>query len=714
MGGALLTTVIEFSRTHRELAYGLILFVAFAEALPIFGAFIPGDAIILGVSALVPTGALGLWPLMFAITVGAILGDGLSFWIGGHYRQSIVNHWPFSRHPRMVQRGEEFLRRHGGKSVFVARFTPGVRAIVPTLAGTLRMRPRRFYFMNVFSALCWGPVHILAGVAIGATLVVLGAVAGRLAVLVVTLAVLLGLVVWSTRYALKRLPTLVAVGQERARAWAQGREDWLGRAFLSILDPARRELPGLALLGAILVGSLWLFLGVLQSVLTGAPLIRANQAVLHFLQSLRTQWFDRVMVAVSEFGDAQVVIAVGIAVLLWFALRRNWRGAAHAAGVVGLSVALTLLVAPAPHALPLQTRASRWAAFAFPGGHSAANAALYGFIAMVAAWELATRWKLLVASITAILIVAVAFARIYLGANWLSGVLAGIAFGMAWAAFLAIAYLRRNPARINAAGLCAFTGTTLLLFGTVHVERSHGADLRRYALQARIRPMSMAQWWDGGWAQLAARRLNLLGAERAPLTFQWAGSLRALRQDLAAHGWRSPVAWTLRTTLVWLDPHARLSALPVLPHLQNGRPQALVRVAPLPGGGTPSRLVLRLWKSTVRLTGPGGAVEPLFVGVVQEQRLAHVNVLLTLTRTRTVASYDRGLRALAASIPASQLVRRRVEARTAGWNGRVLLGFDVGVRSVPRAKSRPARLQSQKDARIVGGYDVSRNGVSGD
>lgn len=678
MGGALLTSVVAFSRAHRELAYGLILLVSLLEALPVVGTFIPGDAIILAVSALVPTGALGLWPLMIAATVGAILGDGLSFWLGSHYRESVVSHWPFSRHPRMVTRGEDFLRRHGGKSVFIARFTPGVRSIVPTLAGTLRMRPRRFYVMNVLSALCWGPVHILAGVAIGATLVVLGAVAGRLAVLVGVLAVLFALVVAITRYGLRRLPAVIAAAQERVRVWAQGRDTWFGRALLSVLDPARKELPGLALLGAILVGSLWLFLGVLQDALTGDPLVRANVAVFHFLQSLRTEWFDHVMVVVTELGDAQVVIAVGFALVLWFALRRNWRGAAHAAGVVGLSIVLTLLLAALPHGPSVHPVDARWSAFAFPEGQSAANAALYGFLAMVAGWELTMRWKLLVASLAAILVAAIAFSRVYLGAHWLSGVLAGIAFGTAWAAFLAIAYLRRNPPPVGAGGLCAFAGTALLVVGATHVERSHGMDMRRYAVQEHTQVMSWAVWWHSGWSELAVRRLNLLGEERAPLTLQWAGSDVRLARDLAAQGWRAPVPWTPRSALAWLQPHVRLASLPVLPHLEDGRPQVLVRVRPLAGAAGTSRLVLRLWKSNVRLTGPRGTTVPLFIGAVDEQRIARPELFLTLTRS--VPDYDRGLDALAASIPTSQLVRRRIAVRAPGWDGRVLLGFDVGAR----------------------------------
>ena len=473
MVGGLVTSIIVISRAHQGIACGLILVVAFSEALPVFGAFVPGDAIILGISALVPTDALRLWPLIFAATAGAILGDGFSFWLGRHFREPLVSRRPISRYPGLVTRGEEFLRRHGGKSVFIARFTPGVRAIVPVLSGMLLMSPARFYAMNVLSAVSWGPAHILAGAAIGATLMLLGAVAGRLAFIVVILIVLGGSVTWGTRYAVGRLPSLAATGQERLRLWAQRRETWLGRSLLSILDPSRKELPGLALLGAILVASLWLFFGVLQDVLAGDPLVRANEAVFHFLQSLRTEWIDRAMVVITELGDTPVVIAVALAVLLRFGWRRNWRGAAHAAGAVGLSSLLTLFIkaelhVPRPH--PLY---SGWDAFAFPSGHSAANAALYGFLAMVAAWELKSRRKLLVASIAALLVAAIAFSRMYLGAHWLSDVLAGIAFGTAWAAFLAIAYLRRNPPPVGGGALCALAGAALLVVGGVHVARSN-------------------------------------------------------------------------------------------------------------------------------------------------------------------------------------------------------------------------------------------------
>jgi membrane protein DedA with SNARE-associated domain len=130
---------------------------------------------------------LVLWPLLIAATLGAIVGDGLSFWLGHRHRREILGLWPLSRHPDLIQRSGAFFTRHGDKSVFLARFTPGVRAFVPLLAGMLGMSASRFYTVNMISALAWALSHILPGVLVGTTFSVLGSAAKQFAILLVIL-----------------------------------------------------------------------------------------------------------------------------------------------------------------------------------------------------------------------------------------------------------------------------------------------------------------------------------------------------------------------------------------------------------------------------------------------------------------------------------------------------------------------------------------------
>ena len=137
------STVTAFIAAYPHLAYAVVLLLALSESIPVIGVFIPGTAAILAVSALVPTGIVKLLPLLGAATAGAIIGDGLSFWIGHRYHREILERWPLNRHPDLITRSEAFFARHGDKSVFIARFTPGVRAFIPLIAGMLRMSVMR-------------------------------------------------------------------------------------------------------------------------------------------------------------------------------------------------------------------------------------------------------------------------------------------------------------------------------------------------------------------------------------------------------------------------------------------------------------------------------------------------------------------------------------------------------------------------------------------
>ena len=699
MLGALTTLVVSFARAHRLAAYGLIGLVAFSESLPLLGAFVPGDAIILGLSALVPTGALNLGPLMLGALLGAVLGDGFAFWLGHHYHGAILGRWPFRGRPRLVARGTAFLQRHGGKSVFVARFTPGVRAVVPVLAGVLRMDIARFYWMNVLSALLWSPAHILAGAAIGASFVLLGAVAGRLALIAAIVLALLVLLYMLARYLVRRVPPLIGAVHERLRQWAAARDSWLARQLLALLDPTRRELPGLALLVSILLASLWLFFGVLQDVIAGDPLVRANEAVFHFLQGLRTEWVDQIMVAITELGDASVAAAVALAATAWLAWRRNWRAVAHLIAVAAVTAIATIVLKLSLHIDRPDPIGSGWDAFAFPSGHSAANAALYGFLAIIAAWELPPRGRLPVTAALALLVGAIAFSRIYLGAHWLSDVLAGGAFGVAAAALLAIAYLWHDPPPVGATGLCVTVGVVLLGVGGLHIESRHRTDMNRYAVRQRIRSLPLHEWWRDGWRDLPERRADLIGGAEEPLTVQWAGRRAVLREELAAAGWHTPPRWMLRTAARWFEPHVRLGRLPVLPHLDNGHREALVLVHAVATHPDTERLVLRLWRSGVELTRSGTAALPLFIGTVIKQRARRAAPVMTLANELGQFTAPRNV--LAAALPWRRLAARPGTAATRAWDGCVLLARAERLTPAPVAAAQPKRPRRRHQRRAA-------------
>ncbi|MHA6181654.1 bifunctional DedA family/phosphatase PAP2 family protein [Pseudomonas mohnii] len=668
---SLVSSIIEFLTANPHVAYMAVFLLALSESIPIIGAVVPGTAVILALSALVPSGVLLLWPLLIAATLGAIVGDGLSFWLGHRYHREILGFWPLNRQPELIQSSEAFFERHGAKSVFLARFVPGVRAFIPLLAGMMGMAVSRFYAVNVASALAWAPSHILSGVLVGATFSILGAAARPIAILLVFLLVVGWALLHFVRWTIRRGVPYFIEALERLRYWASTHDTGLSRSLTHVLDPSRPEARTLALSAALLVGAAWLFFGILEDVITGDPLLLVDSAIYHVLQDLRTVPGDAVMIAITELGDTTVVAAVTLVVLLWLMWKRAWRTAAYWLIAIAGASALNSVIKVALHrARPGELLYSGWSAFSFPSGHSTVNVVLYGFLAFLIARNLNPAWRLVVALGAAILIFLIASSRLYLGAHWFSDVIGGLAFGSAWLALLGLSYLGRQVGRVEPKGLLAAGCSALILVGGLNIYRSHATDIDRYAVKATTPFMTATDWWASGWQQVPPRRIDLTGETEEPLSFQWAGSLENLRDVLQNHGWHDSVDWTPLNTLNWFTVQTDPAALPVIPLFASGRLPSLTFVRPSSGNVlNNSRLVLRVWIVDFELTNE--RTSSLWMGSVVEERIYHPLSLITLTSTQPGVNAPRST--LAVAFDDGRLLSRPPGTANGDWDGDVLL-----------------------------------------
>lgn len=155
--------VLEFVRTHQAWAPTVVLVLAFAESLAVVGLFVPATFALVGIGALVATTDLEFWPVWLGATVGAGLGDWVSYWIGVRLENTAKHAWPLSRHPALYERGERFFRRWGTWSIFLGRFIGPVRSIVPLVAGVFEMPFVLFQAANWSSAMVWAFVLLAPG-----------------------------------------------------------------------------------------------------------------------------------------------------------------------------------------------------------------------------------------------------------------------------------------------------------------------------------------------------------------------------------------------------------------------------------------------------------------------------------------------------------------------------------------------------------------------
>lgn len=153
---------------------GWALAIAFAaaiiEAVAVLGILIPGTPILMAVAGAAAVAGQAMVPFLVLAIIGAVIGDFVSFWCGGRYKDRLRGMWPFSRKPHLMNQADWFFERYGTASVALCRFVPVLRSTVPLVAGMAGMRRRRFVVANVTSAFVWAPAHVYPAAIAGLSL----------------------------------------------------------------------------------------------------------------------------------------------------------------------------------------------------------------------------------------------------------------------------------------------------------------------------------------------------------------------------------------------------------------------------------------------------------------------------------------------------------------------------------------------------------------
>lgn len=605
---------------HPQIVLFIVALVAFAESLAIVGTFVPAAIVMFCAGALIGNGLLNAWYALGAAILGAVAGDGLSYELGRRY-ESQVSAWRiFKRHRSAVEKGEAFIQKHGGKSVVFARFAGAVRAFVPLLAGFAHMPRARFYAINAGSAILWAPAHILPGVLFGSSLALAEAISGRLAAMLFLLAVVLWSMTWLVSTAIRI--GLPAVGRLRDAVVKHAREKTSipARTALALLDPARRQSSALLFGTTLVVGAGWLFLGVLEDVISHDPMVQADVSVYQFLQDIRTQPTDWLMVMVTEMGSIGVMLPLVVVLLAWFLWRRAWTTAIYWIGVATFSQLLVLLLKyTLGRHRPVESMYTGLEQFSFPSGHVTASTVLLCFLAFLLCLGQTRTMRAVIALATGLYIALVAFSRVYLGAHWLSDVVGGMSLGLVWVGIVATAYTQcvtREDVAPRALGLVVVIA--LATFGSLWIHARGPEDIARYAVPAHVRLLSDDEWINGAWRQLPARRLEFAGDAEEPFQLQWACSETGIVSALKAMGWHDAPVWTWKAALGSLAPHAKLENLPVLPRFNQGDQASIVYVRD--SGDQPAqREVFRLWRSSFDLTSSEKERRPIWYGAVYRE-----------------------------------------------------------------------------------------------
>ena len=614
----MLTQFVDFLGAHQALAVLIAFLIAFGEALLIVGLFVPSTVVLVGLGTLIGLGKLAFAPIFAATVAGAIAGDALSFWAGVHWKGRILTFWPFSRYTVLMTQGEQFVARHGGKSIFIVRFVPGLKAVVPTIAGMMGMSSLRFALVNVVSAVVWAAVHLLPAMAFGQGLEVAHAANPRF-VLLAGLGLAVVLVAWLlVRLARGLLVPVAGRGRIWLARWldSKGHRDGVLARVLRNQDGALE----VAVLAGLALCSVSAFALLLSAVMFNPAMALADAAIGQFVQGLRTDWANAAMVGITMLGDMAVLLPLAVLLVAALAAYRQWvlTGAVVTAMLAGwgfLSLFKSLLHRARPIAMYQGIDG-----FSFPSGHSTFATILYGIMALFVAQVLPARARPWVYGGGAGLIGLIALSRVYLLAHWPSDVLAGILFG-GMLVFVVALVLQARVLRVPRGVFAAVVALVALGVVPVHVWQGWSVSNARYDAAMPVITMTKADWQARGWHSLAASRVLLDGEAGEAMLVQTDLPLADVVGALQAAGWsRSQTGWADQVLGAILPSRQVLADHAPWPLTHLGRPPLMTLTRAGPQG---LRLVVRVWRSAV-MVGDAGAAAPLLLMSLTADRLAPI------------------------------------------------------------------------------------------
>ncbi|MGY8561856.1 VTT domain-containing protein [Paracidovorax citrulli] len=609
MDSSWIDATLAWISAHPVLAGAVIFLIAFCDAVIVLGAIVPALPLLFAVGVFIGLGQISGPYAVACAALGAFAGDGISYWIGRRWGDRLRGVWPFSRYPQLLDRGETMFRRNAFKSILVARYVGAIRPFVPAIAGMMDMPAMRYMQASAIASISWAVLFLAPGWVLGEAYDAVAAVAGRLVLVLALVGVLMG-VVWAIvlygyRWSAARMDSWLA----SLLQWSQ-RHPTLGRYSVSVFDPQRRESVPLAMLALMLLLLGWGWFALLTVVVAHGEPLSLDLAVHQAMLALRNPLADYPMAALASLGAWQVLLPPTLVTMGYLVWRRRWMAAAHWLAALAFGLALTRLLGATVDVVRPPDASS---GFGFPSVSVTMATITFGFFAVLIARELPGRTRVWPYLLSGIIVSLIGFARLYLGAHWLSDVVGGMLFGMFWLLVLGIAYRRRFNRSFWVKPVSWLFYGTFAVAALWYAPRNTELKLQRFEPAQRAPANLAAQaWWDGQWRTLPSRRNEFDDDQRWPLDVQVAGPLEPLREQLERQGWRAQPQAGWEQALVMLDKSATEDEVPVLPATLDTQVESLLMLRP---GNAPNEIfALRLWPASAQLQ-PGG--QPLWLGSAQ-------------------------------------------------------------------------------------------------
>lgn len=621
-----LDSAINYLHHHPQMGILFAFVVAFLESLPIVGTVVPGSITMTAVGAMIGAGLIPGYLTLAIASLGAFIGDVIGFACGRIFKDRLRHVWPFRKHPKIITLSEEFIGKHGGKSILIGRFVGAVRSAVPMVAGLLHLSWVRFIVAALPTAILWAVMYSLPGIILGAFSM---EIPPKLLTEYIVFGVAIIVALWLAFWVIQRFFTNISQYYHRRvdRYWTLLQKHRSSNWIITFIY--NRQLPNchhqLSRLFLAAVSGL-LFIVILINVALHTSLMHINAPVFSLAQSLRIYHLNPFFITLSLFGKTTIVMLIAFIISFILICCRQWRAATHLCFATIVITAIVYVIkytnlSPRPTGFMIVATSA-----SFPSGHVALSMVVYGLLAFFTAQQF-KQHRGIIYTVTGALVALIAASRLYLGAHWLLDVIASIFLGITIVLLTIISY-QRLPRSTSALNINRWVWVSIMCVviagiwsGNVYFEY-HNATYRYTPFQKKI-TTTETNWWQHDQDLTPIFRRNRLGHLAQPLNLQWAGNLTQIRHTLEQHGWKHiSRQHHLEDTIHRLASNKAQYHLPLFELLYHNKRPVLIMYKEIPKRS--SIYILRLWDAHINFKDG----HKLWIGMIN--RLAAPNSFITL------------------------------------------------------------------------------------
>lgn len=606
------TPLLAWLNANPEWAGFVTFIISASESVAIIGTIVPGSITMTALGALAGAGVIPLWETLFFATLGAIVGDGISYWMGHYFKDKLHQMWPFKNNPAILGRGEMFVHKYGIMSVFIGRFIGPVRALVPLVAGMLGMKPLQFTIANVTSAIGWAPAYLLPGMLLGAVSMELPPDIALHVILVLLLVMLfIFLCMWFLYKIIKRIS--IHIENVENRIWQWFKTHPVGRPItIWLAHHNHTKKHGQFSFALFFLFTAILLIGLMTYVKTmGAPHLAINELSYNFFRSIRSERIDHYVLVTTLLGQKEVLFILGLLVAGLLLIQKRYRLATHIGLLLILTAGSIFLLKNLFHSLRPWGISQAPETYSMPSGHATLSFAIFFGLTYFATRHLSKWTRFSMYCFCSLVVLLVGFSRLYLGAHWFTDILTGWLLGATTLTFVIISYERHTEKPINGLRfvIASFLFLCLSMFAVYQIKFEKMQE--RYTKIAwPMATLNADAWWQTGKG-IPKERTSLFGFPSQRINIQWAGELEAIERTLHQSGWTKPPARDFISTLHRIADIGSTQYLPMIsPQYLDSKPKLILVKKDSQNEGL---LVIRLWDSHRRFEKSDTA---LWVGVI--------------------------------------------------------------------------------------------------